>query len=106
MLSDETIGGIVDNFHDVTDRETQMEAIQMQNQKLRNIAWTQSHVVRSPLARIMGIIELIRTRSLTKEEEERSLGYLLDSANELDDVIGDIVRKSQEVIPPEFNVKP
>lgn len=99
MLSDETIGGIIDNFHDVTDRETQMEAIQIQNQKLRNIAWTQSHVVRSPLARIMGIIELIRTQSLTKEEEEKSLGFLLESANELDDVIGDIVKKSQEVIP-------
>ncbi|TGM56321.1 PAS domain S-box protein [Leptospira biflexa] len=106
MLSDESIGGIVDNFHDVTEKETQMEAIQTQNQKLKTIAWTQSHVVRSPLARIMGIIELIRTGSLTKEEEEKSLRYLLESANELDDVIGDIVRKSQEVIPPEFNSKP
>lgn len=105
MLSDESIGGIVDNFHDVTEKETQMEAIQTQNQKLKSIAWTQSHVVRSPLARIMGIIELIRTGSLTQEEEKKSLRYLLESANELDDVIGDIVRKSQEVIPPEFNSK-
>ncbi|XDD45906.1 PAS domain-containing protein [Leptospira sp. WS39.C2] len=105
MLSDESIGGIVDNFHDVTEKETQLDAIQTQNHKLRTIAWTQSHVVRSPLARIMGITQLIRTGSLTKEEEEKSLGYLLDSANELDDVIGDIVRKSQEVIPPEFNSK-
>ncbi|MCG6146691.1 hypothetical protein LFX15_00215 [Leptospira levettii] len=105
MLSDESIGGIVDNFHDVTEKETQLEAIKTQNQKLKSIAWTQSHVVRSPLARIMGLTQLIRTGSLTKEEEDKSLGYLLDSANELDDVIGDIVRKSQEVIPPEFNSK-
>ncbi|WP_409037465.1 histidine kinase dimerization/phospho-acceptor domain-containing protein [Leptospira levettii] len=61
--------------------------------------------MRSPLASIMGLTQLIRTGSLTKEEEDKSLGYLLDSANELDDVIGDIVRKSQEVIPPEFNSK-
>ncbi|WP_407658925.1 PAS domain-containing protein [Leptospira soteropolitanensis] len=103
LIEDEAIGGIVDNFHDVTERKTQIDAIQIQNQKLRDIAWTQSHVVRSPLATIMGIIELIRTGSLTKEEEFKTLQYLLESANELDKVIGTIVRKSQEVIPPEFN---
>lgn len=105
LLADESIRGIVDNFHDVTERETQIEAIQTQNQKLKNIAWTQSHVVRSPLARILGIVELIQTGTLSKDEEDKSLRYLFDSANELDKVIGEIVRKSQEVIPSEFNSK-
>ncbi|TGN05721.1 PAS domain-containing protein [Leptospira bandrabouensis] len=105
LIEDESIGGIVDNFHDITERKTQIDAIQIQNQKLRDIAWTQSHVVRSPLATIMGLVELIRTGSLTKEEEYKTLQYLLESANELDQVIGAIVRKSQEVILPEFNSK-
>jgi hypothetical protein len=40
---------------------TSQKAIEEQNQKLQHIAWTRSHIVRAPLARMMGIVvNLIR----------------------------------------------
>lgn len=100
LIEDENIGGIVDNFHDVTERVFQITAIQTQNEKLKAIAWTQSHVVRNPLAKIMGIVDLIKTGALSHEEELRSLDHLIESAKELDSIIQDIVLKSQRVIVP------
>lgn len=100
LIEDENIGGIVDNFHDVTERVFQITAIQTQNEKLKAIAWTQSHVVRNPLAKIMGIVDLIKTGALSHEEERRSLDHLIESAKELDSIIQDIVLKSQRVIVP------
>lgn len=100
LIDDESIGGIVDNFHDVTERVFQITAIQTQNEKLKAIAWTQSHIVRNPLARIMGLVDLIKLGTLSREEELRSLDHLLESAKELDYIIQDIVLKSQRVIVP------
>lgn len=100
LIDDESIGGIVDNFHDVTERVFQITAIQTQNEKLKAIAWTQSHIVRNPLARIMGLVDLIKLGTLSREEELRSLDHLLESAKELDNIIQDIVLKSQRVIVP------
>ncbi|TGL35805.1 PAS domain S-box protein [Leptospira perdikensis] len=100
LLEDESIGGIVDNFHDVTERVVQITAIQTQNEKLKAIAWTQSHVVRNPLAKLMGIVDLIKTGTLSPAEEKKSLDHLMDSAKELDEIIQDIVLKSQRVIVP------
>ncbi|PJZ43978.1 PAS domain S-box protein [Leptospira brenneri] len=100
LMEDESIQGIVDNFHDVTERVVQVTAIQTQNEKLKAIAWTQAHVVRNPLAKIMGIVDLIQTGTLSLTEEKRSLDHLIESAKELDEVIQDIVLKSQRVIVP------
>jgi light-regulated signal transduction histidine kinase (bacteriophytochrome) len=44
---------------DITQRLQFTEDIQEQNNKLKEIAYIQSHVIRLPLARIMSILELI-----------------------------------------------
>ncbi|PQJ10736.1 hypothetical protein CJD36_012255 [Flavipsychrobacter stenotrophus] len=41
---------------DVTDNVNNLKSIQLQNEKLKEIAWLQSHVVRAPLARLMGLV--------------------------------------------------
>ncbi len=37
-----------------------MESLKLQNQKLREIAWAQSHLVRGPLSDILGITKIIQ----------------------------------------------
>lgn|GEM_PF-1890723 len=37
----------------------QVRAIELQNKKLKEIAFMQSHIIRAPVARIMGLSELI-----------------------------------------------
>jgi len=53
----------------------------------------QSHVVRAPLARIMGFVDLINDSSKIEDKIEM-LPFILDSAKELDAIIKDIVNKS------------
>ena len=75
--------------------ENQIEAIEEQNKKLKEIAWLQSHVLRAPLARMMGLIELIKID--TKEIPEELHFYLdeiLNSSHEFDNIIKEISKKS------------
>ncbi len=78
---------------DVTEKLNYLQSIERQNEILKEIAWMQSHVVRAPLARIMGFIELINDASIIEEKSEL-LPYILEAAKELDVVIKDIVTKS------------
>jgi PAS domain S-box-containing protein len=80
---------------DITERYKHIRAIESQNQKLKKIAWTQSHVVRAPLARIMGLVELLKVDVDSDEDKEKLLNYLQYSATELDDVIRNIVHTTE-----------
>ena len=89
--------GICINGRNITDYKTYVHTIESQNAKLRDISWTQSHMVRAPLARIMGLNSLIRTCANGRELEEL-INYLEQSCIELDVVISKIVidTESQE----------
>ena len=83
-------------IQDVTDRNNFYNAVVKQNETLREIAWIQSHIVRAPLAKIMGLVQLLQD---SKEEEDEYtfdfvLGAILNAANELDKVVLDISEKS------------
>ncbi len=81
---------------DVTDRVKHLEEIENHNQKLREISWMQSHIIRAPLARIMGLVELMDTISPDKKETTEILEYIKLSANELDGVIRAITNSANE----------
>lgn len=80
---------------DVTERITYIEQIEKQNQKLKEIAWIQSHVVRAPLARIMGLTNIIKNYGIDETDSEDLISLLLTSAEELDVIIKDITKKSE-----------
>jgi len=75
---------------DITQKVNDMIAIKQQNEKLRQIAFMQSHVVRVPLANIMGLSNLIM-EDITSETQKDLFNYLNLSVKQLDDVIRDIV---------------
>jgi light-regulated signal transduction histidine kinase (bacteriophytochrome) len=79
-----------------------IQTIQKQNDKLKSIAWIQSHIVRAPLARMMGLIDMLKEDIPTDIDEKELLGYLLDSASELDKIIHDISEKAEEV---DYNIE-
>jgi PAS domain S-box-containing protein len=82
-------------IRDITQRREHLTAIEEQNEKLRKIAWIQSHVVRAPLCRIMGLVDLLNNYPV--ENTSELLKALLTSAEELDSVIKDIVKKTGEI---------
>lgn len=74
---------------DVTEQIRYIEAIEGQNKKLKEIAWMQSHVIRAPLSRIMGLLPLLGKQRANKEQQQ-IYEYLVTSADELDRVIRSI----------------
>src|SRR3989339_395701 len=66
------------------------------NKRLAEIAWEQSHLVRAPLARILGMINLFQNDFISTEEKSTYLNYLKVSAEELDAVIKAIAIKTND----------
>lgn len=75
---------------DITERLLYIKAIEQQNEKLHAISWMQSHVIRAPLARIMGLIPMFIDPNATLKEKRDISEYLVVSANEMDKVISNI----------------
>ena len=73
---------------DITERKKSEE-------KIREIMWIQSHVVRVPVSRIIGLISLIKDKLIDESETEKTLDYILLAALELDNIIKDIAAKTK-----------
>ncbi len=104
MTDDPAVGGVVANSRDITDAVMKSRALEIsneryrqQNEQLREITWTQSHVVRAPLTRLMGLVDLLQTGDAGGMPAETLLGLVRSSADELDEVIRKIVRKADKV---------
>jgi len=81
---------------DLTERLQYVEAIEQQNQLFRDIAWTQSHIVRAPLSRLLGLIHLLNEMGEKVHEKVKEIiRYISVSGNELDDIVKEIVRKAE-----------
>lgn len=80
-------------MEDITERESHVREIERQNTFLKEISWDQSHNVRAPLSRIMGLTELLASGEAKKEEFEQILNYLSESSQELDTIVRNIIRK-------------
>ncbi|HMF71703.1 MAG TPA: PAS domain S-box protein, partial [Flavitalea sp.] len=82
-------------FRDITGQKKTIREITNQNETLMEIAWIQSHEVRAPLARMMGLINLINDRLERETELPELLARIQSSAVELDGIIKKIVRKTE-----------
>lgn len=83
---------------DITKIKIQTQELERQNKKLLEIAWTQSHEVRGPLARLMGLTQILRRYPDEKIDLPSSLDSILSSANELDEIVRKIVRKTESLV--------
>lgn len=84
-------------FKNMTEHKNIQLNLEKQNSQLKEIAWTQSHVVRAPLARLIGLVKMFKKNLVNPEEESKMIDYILKSANELDQVIHDITNKTVSV---------
>lgn len=90
--------------NDITDRLKYVETIEIQNQTFKEIAWIQSHIVRAPLARLMGLINLLESDTIDTDPKLIGLlGHIKNSSIELDEIIRDISKKSESISPLDEN---
>ncbi|MEO3406433.1 PAS domain S-box protein [Mucilaginibacter sp. CAU 1740] len=73
--------------NDITDKRFGVEMINAHNKKLEDLAFINSHLIRKPLANILGIIYTLDYHNCCKDEFKQSINMLKLSADELDDVI-------------------
>lgn len=84
-------------FKDITEQKRNQLNLEKQNSQLKEIAWTQSHIVRAPLAKLIGLVKMFKKNLVSPEEEAIMIEYILKSANELDAVIHTITNKTISV---------
>jgi PAS domain S-box-containing protein len=82
---------------DVTESRRMMREISIQNKRLKEIAWTQSHQVRAPLARLMGLVSVLDLDILESDMKRDVLEKIHTSAHELDEIIRDISHKTEKL---------
>jgi DNA-binding response OmpR family regulator len=98
LIKDELTPGILlKSIEFALSRNQYVKHIETQNETLRKIAWTQSHVVRAPLARILGIIDLIETEKENQEDLMFWLKQLRVSSNEMDEIVKKIIVEAKEI---------
>ena len=82
---------------DVTESRRLLQEISKQNKLLKEIAWEQSHVVRAPLARMMGLINLVDSNISESHDLPGILKHINESAKELDNIIKRIVLRTEKI---------
>ena len=92
---DEQIETFVLAVTNITDQKQKEIKIQKQNERLKEIAWQQSHEVRRPVATILGLLNLIK---IEKKQEyiQLYLSYLQYEIELLDKTIKKIVSVTNE----------
>ena len=81
--------------NDITVRKNHEQALNKQNRVLSEIAWSQAHEIRRPVASILGLINLMQMDNATISDQEM-LTHLKSMAEELDVVIRKNVGSSSE----------
>ncbi len=79
---------------DLTESLERMNQIELQDKALKDISWTQSHVVRAPLANLLGFIYLLEENIETGLSDKEIIDHIGASAKRLDEIIRDIVSKT------------
>lgn len=91
--------GAVCFFRDITEMERSTQIIQNQNERLKHIAWVQSHEVRAPLANILGLTDLLETEMRSGNTDiQEILTMLSSSASRLDAIIRKTVNDTKKMM--------
>lgn len=87
---------IIGSMQDITERKNYLMAIEDHNKRLKDIAWTQSHVVRAPLAKIMGLVDLLSNYREDIEDTDELIDNILIAAGDLDKIIRKIAVETEK----------
>lgn len=88
-IHDETV-----MIRSIAERKQNMEKIERQNRKLKDIAFITSHAVRAPLTNILGLINILDYEQPMSAFNKNVIKLIEHSAHELDDKIKTIVSET------------
>ncbi|MET7029776.1 PAS domain-containing protein [Sediminicola luteus] len=89
---------------DISELTKHIKTIESQNSKFNKIAWMQSHVLRAPLVRMMGLTNLLLDPEENMEGENKFLlEEIRKSSNEIDQITRDIAQITNELKTKQLN---
>lgn len=81
----------------ITENKLAQFSLKENEDKFKEIAWNQSHIIRAPVAKILGITNIIKDfTELDEEEKKEWIDTLLSTTQELDSVIKNIVNLTEK----------
>jgi DNA-binding NtrC family response regulator len=80
-----------------TEKSVALEKLRVQNEKLFEIAFLQSHQVRAPIAHILGLISLFNMEDPSDPMNTEIIKNLHKTTVAFDDIIHQIVQKTSEI---------
>lgn len=89
--------GIEGTLHDITERKLAENQLKFQNEKLLEISFLQSHMVRRPVSSILGLIHLMNFDNPSDPTNLEVIPNLQKATKELDDIIHEIVKNTNEI---------
>jgi signal transduction histidine kinase len=100
QLSNEEIQAQAEEIQVINENlETQVRKrtheLEKKNRALEEAAFINAHKLRSPVASILGLINLLRKAELNSEAE-KIMEHMADSASKLDDIVGSITRAIEQ----------
>lgn len=97
-ISPVIMNGTVERFiaieTDITREKQVAGRLQIQNKKLREIAFILSHNLRKPVSSILGLVELYDTDHPDNKMNQDIIKYLHSATSELDEMIHEIIKQS------------
>ncbi|MCU0447938.1 MAG: PAS domain S-box protein [Microscillaceae bacterium] len=90
-----TAEGLISYSQDITAYKKALEKITQQNERLRKIAFIQSHILRRPLANSMGLVEMMKDNWHNRQIYEECLIYLETALIETDLILHQIVADTE-----------
>ncbi len=72
-----------------------------QNKMLRQIAWTQSHKVLSPISTLMGLINLLANYKEADRDRDYIISEIQKHASKLEELNRQVVRMTEDIITPD-----
>ena len=87
---DGKVCSIIREVEDVTKLVELRSELEQKVQQLKIISYKNSHLLRSPVASIIGLVDLIEEHSVSSEHNKQILHFLKEAITKLDEVIHEI----------------
>jgi len=81
--------------HNITELKKNREKLKKQNNQLMRIAWLQAHTARAPVARILGLANIIKLSDKNDPLNEEIIARMVECAQTLDNVIHEIMDNAE-----------
>lgn len=88
------ITGISCYMRDITERRNYIKKIEDANKRLQDIAWLQSHKVRSHTASILGLVQLYNQETPESPDNHNVIQGIKEASENLDSIIREITEKT------------